>query len=470
MAGRPAARGGGLTGLHYGLITFVALTVAALAGFIFSLTNLKRAQDEAAAANRRLAAYGNPPAYYADEAAARSGGRVFDVIRDDLRTLATAATGQPEAVGVAVKREVETVLSAIEQRHPGTVTQSMPLLAAVREMDRALTAAKESAAAVQTELKDVQAEKEALAQQMNSVREEFAAQVAELGKRVEQIEREKAEALAAKDAQYEEARVALETLTEERNRDRVEVRRSQEERDIEMARLRSQIEAQQEKIGQLEPSGFDPDAILTKADGRILQAVPGSDLVYINLGEQHRLRSGMGFEVYSRTREVPRSLRGKASIEIVAVMDSTAEARVVRSTPGQPIIEGDLIVNIAYERNRQPKFVIRGEFDLNYDGEVDFDGMEKIAAMIRRWGGQVVDELDESTDFVIVGQAPHVPIIQDPSLASLQVRDQAQTKALARGAFEDLVNRANSLFIPVLTQNQFLLLAGYTDASMMAAR
>ena len=120
---------------------------------------------------------------------------------------------------------------------------------------------------------------------------------------------------------------------------------------------------------------IDPYDILTKADGRVLRAIPGSDVIYINLGEKDRIKSGMTFEVFSPTGGRQRDVRGKASVEVTAALETTAECRVTRAVRGQPIVEGDVVVNIAYERDRLPRFVVRGEFDLNYDGTVDFDGI-----------------------------------------------------------------------------------------------
>ena len=98
MAGRPATvRGGGLTGLHYGLIVFVVVSVASLGGFIFQLTKVKEADARAANAERRLDKFGRPAApvgnYYENEANAR-GATVFAVMGQDI-----GQDGQPDRRG-----------------------------------------------------------------------------------------------------------------------------------------------------------------------------------------------------------------------------------------------------------------------------------------------------------------------------------------------------------------------------------
>ena len=61
MAGRPATvRGGGLTGLHYGLIAFVIISVGSLGLFIFQLTKVKAVEDQNVALQRYQDMYGTP--------------------------------------------------------------------------------------------------------------------------------------------------------------------------------------------------------------------------------------------------------------------------------------------------------------------------------------------------------------------------------------------------------------------------
>jgi hypothetical protein len=81
--------------------------------------------------------------------------------------------------------------------------------------------------------------------------------------------------------------------------------------------------------------------------------------------------------------------------------------------------------------------------------------------MVRQWGGQVVDKLDESVDFVVIGLSPSAAALPVGVPVSDVVRDQAQQKALQSGEFGALVQQAQRMYIPVITQNQFLFLLGY---------
>lgn len=460
MAGRPAvARGGGLTGVHYGLIAFVIVSVLALAGFIFALTNLKRAQDEAADARRRLSTYGSPPGYYADEAANRNS-TVFAVMQDELAKLAELVTGRPQAVWRTIEQDAARVRGEVARESAGAVKESDPLLGALTALHRALLQARQNSAALTRQVEDLQGQVQALREGVQAARDEYAAQVKELNDRVAQLEREKNEALQAKDRQLAELTAEATARAEEFNRERLAARERERDKDARLARLAAQVESLQKQIQELKPSLLDPGAILTKADGRIQRAIPGSDIVYISLGQQDHVKPGMGFEVFPQTPEPTATYRGKASIEVVAVMPQSSECRVRRTTPGRPIVEGDIVVNLAYERGRRPRFVVRGDFDLNYDGVIDFDGAEKVAGIIREWGGQVAAELDPTVDFVVVGVPPQVPEV-DQRQRTAVMDALAEQRSLEQSRFRKLIDEARALYIPVITQSQFLFLTGH---------
>ncbi len=469
MAGRPAAvRGGGLTGLHYGLFTFVGIAVLALVGFVLQLNAVKKAESEATAARQQLNSHGSPPAYYANEATALDS-QTFTVMSNHLSELAKLTTGKAELVWPQIQAEFDKLRADVQRLNPGVIGGE-PLLAAMRRLNQALVEARQLKDAQGEELRELQAENVALKEGIKAAQDQYRAEVEALSTRVERLQSERDSAIAAKEQQLTDLQAAADALRTEFNQFRVDSTGRERESGLQLARLSNQNNELQKKIQELKPASFDPSQMLTKSDGKIVRSIPGSDVVYINLGTRARVKLGMGFEVFSPAREASRDLRGKASIEVVTLMDDTAECRVTRGTAGQPIIEGDMIVNIAYERGRLPKFVVRGDFDLNYDGEPDFDGGERVAALIKEWGGQVVAELDETTDFVIIGVPPEVPAIAPGEPVSPVVRALADSRSLEKSRFQALIEQARGLFIPVITQNAFLYLTGYAGEQSIAAR
>lgn len=468
MAGRPVTVRSSHTVLLYWVIVFAILSVVSLGLFIFQLTNNKAAVNEATRAREEKQRYGNPPQYYQDEARSRNTN-VFAAMVEDLRRIAAVVTGNTDDVGLTVIAKCEQAITDIAGRKTG-VNESDTLLTALTSLDRLHTDERQRADRAEADLADVRREKDSLTAQLKATRDQFEAQVATLTEQLRRNEEEKINALQQKDQQLGEVQTTLNAREQELLQIRREGHARERDLQIEIGLLQTQVGTLQDQLRTLKQTSFDPNAILTKADGKILRAVPGSDLVYVNVGTADKIKVGMRFEVYSRTREPTRQLRGKASLEVVTVMEDTAECRVSRREAGQPIIDGDIIVNIAYERNRQPKFVVRGEFDLDYDGIPDADGPEQVRSLIREWGGQVVADLDESVDFVVVGQSPGVPTFADDEMVSDIVRDQMRRQELAGSEFAQLLGRAASMYIPVVTQNQFLFLTGYAGETVVAQR
>src|SRR5262245_15846993 len=102
------------------------------------------------------------------------------------------------------------------------------------------------------------------------------------------------------------------------NRARTQKQSTDRETEIKFAQLEKTNSDLQKKIDELKPSAFDVNALLTAADGRIMQTIPDSDVVYINLGARDKIRAGMDFEVFSPVDEQSETgdYRGKASVEI----------------------------------------------------------------------------------------------------------------------------------------------------------
>jgi hypothetical protein len=453
----------------YGMITFVMMTVIFLGLFIWQLTDNKKLADEAAKKARQLRAIGSPSAYYSDEATARSSTAV-DVMTDDLNRLATLIAGARDAVGRALEQEAARVLSEIETATNGTVNRNDTLLTALRKLNSAHSHQASEISELEKAVATLTTENETLSNGVKLARAEFEEQVAELSADLSRIETDKQESLAAKDEQLARTQQSAESTAEELNRFRVEKQRADRTTEVDLARKDKQIDDLQEKIAGLRPSGFDHRDILTKADGQVLRAIPGSDVVFLNIGSSDRIREGLTFEVYSTYGERSPDFRGKASIEVTAVTEDTAECRVTRRAPGRPIIEGDIVVNIAYERNRRPKFVIRGDFDLNYDGTIDWDGMDRVKSIVRDWGGQVVDDVDESTDFVVIGTGPQVPDVAGRRQMNVIFEDLVGTQAKKAAEFQDVIEMARTRNLPIVTQSQFLFLTGFAGREDVLSR
>lgn len=466
MAGRPAAaRGGSSSGMLYGLIVFAILAVGGIGAFIWQLTNNQRLIEEAARANQAANRFGNPNQYYVDEANAR-GSKIAAVMQSQIEDLATLTVGQPDALPPAIKDSMDRLLARLARENPGTINPDDTLRTALITLARSYQNTKLSQDMLIEELANIQAEKDQLAQGFQAAEASFREELASIKDEAEQREQTKADELAAKDAQLAEAQEQVASATEEAGRLRAEINALQRDHEVEIARFERLLGDLRDQVIANRPGGFDPYDILAKADGKVLRALPGSDVVFINLGRTDGIRTGMTFEVYSSVGNRSVDRRGKASIEVSQVNENVAEAIVTRQRRGQPIVEDDIIVNLSYEKTRKPQFVVRGEFDLDYDGVGDWNGLELVTSLIERWGGEVVANIDNETDFVIVGRGPQIPQLDGDRPITDVIRNLAETRQERFDEFEDELLKARELYIPVITQSQLLFMSGYAGQEL----
>ncbi len=211
--------------------------------------------------------------------------------------------------------------------------------------------------------------------------------------------------------------------------------------------------------------------IIRAVDGNVVR-IAGNGIVYINLGAGDQVSPGLTFQVYDKGEGVPamgdgiseeNMPVGKGSVEVIRVGSTSSECRVLKVTPGTVFSEGDLLVNLVYDKNTRYQFVVHGNFDLNQTGRANPADAEVIKRLITQWGGRLVDQITIDTDFVVLGKEPAVPSfsaeeLNDPN--KLKIRDDAQA---ALETYNDLRQKARDLHIPVMNQNRFLYYVGYYD-------
>jgi len=107
--------------------------------------------------------------------------------------------------------------------------------------------------------------------------------------------------------------------------------------------------------------------------------------------------------------------------------------------------------------------MIAGEFDLDSDGYVDYDAVEKIKGLIVTWGGKVSNALSIDTDFLVLGKPPRV--LRKPTFADTQAdpmaseKYEASLKGLAE--YKQVLNQARALGVPIFNTERFLHFIGY---------
>ena len=182
--------------------------------------------------------------------------------------------------------------------------------------------------------------------------------------------------------------------------------------------------------------------------GQVVRVEPKGDQIHINIGSNARLQPKVPFVVYGRgpagsARPVP-----KAKIEVIQTTGpETALARVLEVrrvdapfdpntsedyatdranwvndprnfwTARNPIQQGDLLFNPAWDPRRQVRVYLAGPFDLDGDGR---DDVREVERLLQSYGVKVDGYLDPNTnygptgmlqyrtDFVVIGDVPEV--------------------------------------------------------------
>ncbi len=300
--------------------------------------------------------------------------------------------------------------------------------------------------------------------------------------------------LAERDRQIqairEEANKAIAAATQDRNRQqstvaeiekaRQEERRKLEEilaqKDAELAARANEVRRLEERIRNTQ-ARFDrirvgvTDPVVRHNDG-VISGLSGPDIVYINLGRGKQVIPGLTFEVYDKSRGIPKigdpleeeQPAGKATIEVMRVLDNASECRVIRREAGMQIMEGDPILNIVFDPNIKYNFLVFGRFDLDRNGIATEGDAQIVRRIITQWGGNVTDEMGVNTDFLVIGVEPVIPSFTDEELTDpVNIKRQEDARAELE-AYQNIIQEARELHIPILNQNRFLHFTGQAEA------
>jgi len=214
------------------------------------------------------------------------------------------------------------------------------------------------------------------------------------------------------------------------------------------------------------------DQVATAIDGRVVRAT--GDRVFIDLGSGQQVTPGLTFEVYSSlgipsvgpeaSQDV--QLEGKASIQVIRVQPGSSECKVIRLSPGQVVNEGDLIANLAYDKNLAYNFYVFGKYNLDNKGEATERDTDVIKRLITQFGSKVGDQISTATDFVVIGAEPVVPTFTQQEMDEDPLKAYQMAEAIkALDEFNAVRAQAIQLNIPLLNQNRFLYLVGYFSES-----
>jgi hypothetical protein len=454
----------GVNAVTISMIVFVALWLASTVFLVILYTDqedLKRDNADLRARKNKVISRDEERSLEFFGQASERGPTVVGLMEEERRTTADLATGDASdnAAIVQSKRDqiLETIMSEELVGNPRSfddvsLLEATTLLYEAFKTNSALLAqAEERAAALEDRV-------ESLISENTEQQSDFEQRLTQVGDQLAEAERghtafreERNEAVSRIERNFEDRLAENDAdLNGERTR-----RTAAEDA---LAKLKERYQAQQEKFVDV---AIGPDALATarKPDGVILTAIPGDELVYINLGRKDRLTLGLRFAVYSSETGIPPDGKGKGRIEVVSIFGTSAECRILKTFGNQVIFEDDLIANPIYDRSRPVTFLVIGDFDLDHDGRCEPSGAATIEAQITNWGGTVQDEVTALTDFVVVGASPPRP----KAIGDVSQEEAEQMESIRRryDRYVHSLETARDLSIPVMTQSVFMSFLGY---------
>lgn len=399
---------------------------------------------------------------------------VFEVAVDKLKRLAAVITGSNAVADINAALAAEqtgrqAIADAAKRLADAKSDVKLPannLTGTTNALTTAVLQRDGQVAQLQQQIQQVNESLKSKTEELTAVQAQNAKAVEEVRARAEQSAGENQQALTANTGKVENIE---QTIGEERKKYAADL----EQRQNEIAALTSknqQLAKELEKVQQRLTSfrGSVDTQVVRQADGRIVR-LAGDGICYIDLGSGDQISPGLTFEVYDKFEGVPAPSAadeaalpvGKASLEVIRVGQTSSECRVVRTQPGKQLTEGDLISNLVYDRNTQYTFLVYGNFDLDRNNLATAAEGDVIRRLVTQWGGKLADKVTVDTDFVVMGKEPVLPAYTKEELDDPINRKRLDDATAERNAYEDVLNRARDLHIPVMNQNRFLYYVGY---------
>ncbi len=274
-------------------------------------------------------------------------------------------------------------------------------------------------------------------------------------------------------AKYDELRQLMDKSTTEQIQiymDKLEKADARlKERTLELLTTQEELAAAQkdlaEAVAKLESlkKPLADEVAAYKPDARIVSIDSKNKVVYLDIGRKDHVYRGLTFSVYDRNVPIPEDGKGKAEIEIFKIEENVSAAKINESSRKNPIVPEDIVANLIWDSKTSNRFIVAGDFDIDGNGAIDSDGLDRIVRLVRRWGGRIVDEVTIETDFVVLGTRPSS--LPRPTTEQIEIDPTVEQKyeaSLELGRRYDKIGlQARTLSVPVINQQKFLHLTGY---------
>ena len=470
MAVARAQGQGGFSAIHVWLIVFVALwltsTVLLVILYLDQEKNVGAASELRDNLAKVISSEGKRLPQWT-ESKTGTGNTTVDLLEAARASTAELVSGNPSDQPATLRSNFDSTVSVIQQ-DPTIQAGGAPFAAstyagALDDMFQRYKAAAAARQEAQAAVAKMTGELNALRATQTGQKDEFVAQAQALRDEIVKVRQQYDALQTAHQQQVADFEQKLAAKDKQCNEDVEQQRERTADCMTDYNQLYARFEQLSDKLGQSQVSPL-PLATARMADGKILNAKPGENVVYIDLGKRDHLTLGLQFSVYDALEGIPEDGRAKALIEVVNIFSDTAACKIVKMLGNDFIRQGDYIANPVYNKDRKLKFYVLGEFDINGDGRPDADGAKWIEAIIKEWGGIVEDKLTAQVDFVVLGGPPPAPR-RSPQLTESEDTQYQQEKK-RRDAYDDTLKTVQALAVPRMTQSVFLNFLGWTHTPL----
>jgi len=456
----------------YVLIIFVVLFLASTTGLVLLFVHQEDLKLQATQANdlfqqyigTRLKNSGKLEAYKAMGESAKPKQTAVEALLADRDRLAQMVTGN----AVSTSKEVADKINAMVKNFPAGIAMTVKQVAQsdlVGAIQQAVTAIQTQAQEINNlkeQINQLQSRNNTITKGYQDLEQKFQANVQKFLDQLKNLQNlvNSYKAQYTQQLQTIKSQVSAELKTQLSKMEKDFNRNIDDLRDI-IKRNLTLLIASTRELGPAElrtAESLNVDSLTQRTDGQVLDMA--GQVVYIDLGKQHGIRQGLRFVVISSTQKGQVKPAIKAILEVTDVGNMTSECRIVSSLPASPILKGDLILNLIYDRELKLKIFVLGEFDLNEDEIIDPAGRQRIEEIVTRAGGTISQQLSPAVNFVILGvpgEEPTAPGIG----ASADTVKEYNRKLQRYRQYNDLKDQIQALNVPVITPELFMKYTGY---------
>ena len=467
----PAGKASQSNAMLYTVITFVGLfLIATVCAVVFYVKH----EDEVAlrktaeATTNKLANQIEQRGLEKIVGKAVKGKSYLGTMNEYLDTMISRITGKvadttAEAKVNEVALKINELNESLAQDASGNYgPEGVDLIQTITQLKTDLVATRGKADDMEDQLAQIQSDFEAAIKEYQIIEDELIADKDRYQKLSDEIQASydqlKADMQSSADAQVQLVRDELEKTEENRKNISVELMDAQEN----LARINSDLQAALRKLEDIKPRP-DIEVEAFAQDAKVVSVDLQTKIVYLNVGSDDHVYRGLTFSVYDKSAPIPEDGKGKAEIEVFQVRKTVSAAKINTSSKKSQIVAEDMAVNLIWNKDTSNTFVIIGEYDFNGDGTIDRDGREKIAQLIERWGGTIVDKVDIDTDFVVMGTEPRDPVKPTPD--QIDIDPSVEQRYLAQlqvwQSYNRVLEDAGTLSVPKFSYKRFLNLIGY---------